>query len=170
MNKKANALFPFTTSPLDFRVGDFVKKIGPGFQMHETVGVVSHLLPKSFKVRVQWPYGNEIAAPEEVYAVNRRLFPATVTHNTAYDSWENRESERLYGALPRRPKQGSLGLRIADAYISKLAHLTDYAFQFKKMEMSGVATYLKMSSVFGKEFGDTVIREAVSAAYGDSKE
>ena len=163
--KQANALFPFTTSPLDYRVGDFVKRIGPCWQLHDTVGVVSHVLPKTFKVRVQWPYGNEVMAPEEVYAVNKRMFPATVTFNTAYDSWENRESEKLYGALPRRPKQGSLDNRIAEEHLLKMAHLTDYASQFKKLEMSGVAAYLKMSSLFGKEFGDTLIREAVSTVY-----
>lgn len=163
--KSANALFPFTTSPLDFRVGDAVKFIGPGFQNSELVGVVSHLLPKTFKVRVEWPHGNVLHAPEEVFAVNRRLFPATVTYSTAYDSWENRESENMYGRLPKRPKVGSIGSRIAEHHLEKLAHLTDYAFNFKKMELSGVATYLKMSSIFGTEFGDALIREAVGQAY-----
>lgn len=165
-SKKAAALFPFQTSALDYKPGDHVKKLNRTNES-QVVGVVTHILPKSGKLRVQWPYGNEQESPEELYKVSPEFFPANVGYDTSYDSHEHRESESVYGnSLPKRPKNNAkLAAKIAAKHVQATAAIIQEIETLKESKLSSVEAYMQMSKKFAQNVGDSLLKELVSAVY-----
>ena len=165
-HKKADHLFPFRTSPLNYSVGDHVKLVGSGSHREPSaVGIVTHLLPKTYKLNVQWPYGNEQLSPEEVYKVNPEQFPASVSYDDAYDSVENRRSEENYGEIPSRPKKSSVD-RIIFRHLDKVEKIEQHVEGLKEKRASSLEAYIKTSSNLRAEVGDSLIKEVVDSVYG----
>jgi len=164
---KAKSLFPMQVSPMDFKVGDAVKKLTPN-HVSDTVGVVTHLLPKTFKIRVQWPYGNEVEAPEEIYKVDPKTFPPTVTTDTSYSSHENAESEKAYGAVHKKEKRtAKIAHAVSEKHFERLSFLESEANTLKvENELSSLNAYVQLSQQYGSKVGDDVIRGAITSVYG----
>lgn len=151
-------------SPLDYRPGDHVKRV---YQfVTDLVGVVTHLLPKSNKVAVQWAHGNELHNPEEIYIVSKTNFPTTVKLDTSYDSWEFRQSEKTYGlGLPKRPKAHDVAHKVASKFSEKISFICDEAFICKKASLNDVQAFIKLSSKYKGEVGDETIKYAIHLVY-----
>jgi hypothetical protein len=165
--KSSVALFPFQTSVLDYKIGDHVKKLTRNNESN-IVGVVTHILPKSCKIRVQWTYGNELESPEEIYKVSPTLYPTSVGFDTSYDSWENRDSEKNYGtSLPKRPKKylESLADKIASRHVNATSVLVENILSMKQANLNELQCYLKMTSKYAKSVGDSLLKELVLSVY-----
>jgi len=167
--RTARTLFPMQSSVLNFRVGDHVKKLSPSnVNENNVVGVVSHILPKTYKINVQWPYGNTQEAPEEVYKVNPNQFPATVAYDSSYSSWENAQSERNFGSLPKRPHmEHRLASKVSLRHLDKVSSLIAEVEAHKAEKLSALQAYVKLSSKHSKDVGDALLRELVSNVYGE---
>lgn len=165
---RPDTLFPFQTSVLNFGVNEHVKKLGPGYTADsEVVGVVTHILPKIYKLRVQWPHGNELESPEDIYLVNKSLIPASSSYDTSYDSYENRESERLYGKIPKgRPTRSDLVAKIANRYLERVAYIQEEVIKLKNKKVSNLEAYLNLSSRFENKISDPLLKEAINSVYG----
>jgi hypothetical protein len=167
--RKARTLFPMQSSVLSFRVGDHVKKLSPSnVNDNNIVGVVSHILPKTYKLNVQWPYGNVQEAPEDVYKVSPQQHPATVAYDSSYSSWENTQSERAFGSLPKRPAmEHRLASKVAHRHLDKVSTLAAEIEAHKYAKHSALQAYVSLSSKYAAEIGDSLLRELVSNIYGE---
>jgi len=162
--KVSNSLFPMQVSPLDFRVGDPVKKLSPRDCITDVIGVVSHILPKTYKVRVQWPYGNEAEDPEMLYKVPAHIFPPMGSFNSAYNSYETTLSERNYGSLPRRPRIAS---RIAVAYVDRIATIVKEIEKYKTAGLPAERAYIEITHRLNKVAGSALLSELVASVYAE---
>jgi polyhydroxyalkanoate synthesis regulator phasin len=99
----------------DFKVGDVVKSVSQDLAANN-VGVVTHILPKSNKVNVQWTWGNKSEAPETLLTVPKDWYPPVVKKDTSYSSWETDKSEQMFGKLP-----SSRRASVADRIVKKVA-------------------------------------------------
>jgi hypothetical protein len=161
MNKTASGFI----SPTDYRPGDHVKRVHQ-FST-DLVGVVTHVLPKSHKVGVQWAHGNHIHDPEEIYIVSKSQYPASVSLDTAYESWENSQSEKTYGlGLPKRPRAHGVAKKVASRYADKISALSDEAYLCRKASLTEVQAFLKMSSEHKGDVGDELLKYAIHLIYG----
>lgn len=165
----ARTLFPMQSSVLNFRIGDHVKKLSPSnVNENNVVGVVSHILPKTFKLNVQWPYGNFQEAPEELYKVDPHIFPATVYLDNSYSSWEQLRSEREFGALPKRPHmENRLASTISLRHLDRISKLTSEVEAYRQAKLPALKAYVKLSAKYASEVGDALLRELVSNVYGE---
>lgn len=166
-NKKADALFPMQSSPLDFKVGDAVKKLTPNSVVSDVVGVVTHLLPKIHKIRVQWNYGNEQEDPEQIFRVDPKMYPPGVSRDSSYSAHDLAESEKTYGSIPKvqRWMHASVVHKVAEKFLDVTASLTTEIEQCRSSKLSSVQAYLKLSSKYSKNVSDTVLRQLVAAVY-----
>lgn len=152
-------------SPLNFRPGDHVKRIHQ-FST-DLVGIVTHILPKANKIAVQWAHGNHTHEPEEIYIVSKTQYPASVSLDTSYDSWENRQSENTYGfGLPKRPKAHDVAHKVASKYSDKVSSLAEEAFLCKQASLSEVQAFFKLSSEHKGDVGDELLKYAIHLVYG----
>lgn len=165
--KKADALFPMQSSPLDFKVGDAVKKLTPTSTVSDVVGVVTHLLPKIHKIRVQWNYGNEQEDPEMIFRVDPQMFPPGVSRDSSYSSHDLAESEKTYGSIPKvqRWMHASVVHKVAAKYMDVTASISVEIEQCRSSELTSVQAYLKLSKKYSRNVSDTVLRQLVAAVY-----
>lgn len=152
-------------TPLDFRPGDHVKAVHQF--LTDIVGVVTHVMPKSNKVAVQWAHGNEQHNPEEIYIVAKTQYPATVNLDTSYGSWEMDHSEKTYGqGLPKRSKAHEVAKKVASRYSEKLSSVSEEAFFCKQASMNEVQAFFKLSSKHKGDVGDELLKYAIHLIYG----
>jgi hypothetical protein len=152
---------------LDYRPGDHVKRLN--YHTNDEVGVVTHILPKTFKVRVQWAWGSNAEAPEEIYPVSKIFFPTNVSYNAAYDSWENSKSEREYGiGLPNLPKKhhDAAVHKVALRFSDHIAEISEKAEALKEASVSDIQAYLKLSSIYKGTVSDELLKDVVTFVYG----
>jgi hypothetical protein len=64
------ALYPSQSAPENFQVGDSVRKWVTEWNVTPFLGVVTQVVPATYKVWVQWPLGNSPEDPETLIKVN----------------------------------------------------------------------------------------------------
>lgn len=106
----------------DFRIGDVVKLVSQDLAANH-VGVVTHVLPKSNTVNVQWSWGNKSEAPDTLIKVPKDWYPPTVSKDTSYSTWEADKSEKMFGKLP----SNRIASKVALSYLEKIAEGSDLA-------------------------------------------
>lgn len=97
------ALYPSMVAPESFQVGDSVRKFITEWNVTPFLGVVTHIIPATCKVWVQWPFGNTPESPERLVKVNPLVsgMPTTVV-DRGYSSYEKSLSEKARGSILKR--------------------------------------------------------------------
>lgn len=149
----------------DFNVGDVVKLVSQDLAANH-VGVVTHILPKSEKVNVQWAWGNKSESPEQLLRVPKDWYPPVVQRDTSYSSWETDRSEKMFGKLPSL-RRASIATRISLKFENKVSSVTEEVIHLKNKSLTSLQSYIRVSSVYSKEISDEVLKGIVFEVYGE---
>jgi hypothetical protein len=180
------ALFPSMVAPESFRIGDCVRKFITDWNVTPYIGTVTHILPKTYKVSVQWPLGNTQEDPETLVKVNPAVMgmPSAMV-DYGYDSYEKSHSEQDRGqVLPKRPDvhkpvpmpmqitaRDKMGIRIAHTFASDVVgKLVEDICGYQKKGCSDVQTYNRIFSKYGNICSDYIIRSSIEKVFKVSKE
>lgn len=135
-----------------FSPGDLVRKTGTGdFLLSPYVGRVLYANPRTGTVQVQWPWGDGQEAPSELVKDLSGLATSAAV-DTSYSTLEKTRYAR-----------------IAAAYESRTLPLWRAACEAWHCEMPEVTAYVRMSGVFGQEFGQDAVRLTVANLYECSR-
>jgi hypothetical protein len=166
------ALFPMMSAPEDFRPNDCVRKFVSENGISPHVGVVTHIIPATFKVWVQWPTEHSQESPETLLKVNPDIvgFPTALT-NTGYDSYEKTRSEKQFGKAVLKPRMASEGekmaIRVAHTFATDIVgKLVDDVCALQENGLSDIQAYNKAFIKYGSVCSDHIIRMSVAKIYG----
>lgn len=148
----------------DFNVGDVVKLVSQDLAANH-VGVVTHILPKSDKVNVQWAWGNKSESPEQLLRVPKDWYPPVVQRDTTYSSWETDKSEKMFGKLPSS-RRAMIATRISLKFENRVSSVTDEVIHLKANQLTALQSYIRVSSVYSKDLSDEVLKGIVFEVYG----
>lgn len=97
------ALFPSMVAPESFKIGEVVRKFITDQSVTPFVGTVTHVVPSTYKVWVQWPTAHVQESPEDLIKVNPLFYGMpTAIQDAGYDSIEKSRSEESRGMLQKR--------------------------------------------------------------------
>lgn len=149
----------------DFHIGDVVKLVSQDLAANH-VGVVTHVLPKSNKVNVQWAWGNKSESPETLIKVPKDWYPPTVSMDTSYSTWETDKSEKMFGKLPSN-RRASMATKIALKFDDKVSNLTNEVSHLRSKELTSLQSYLHVSAKYANVVSDEVLKGIVTEVYGE---
>jgi len=179
------ALYPSQVAAEAFRVGECVRKFVTEWNVTPFVGVVSHVVPATCKVWVQWPMGNSPEDPETLVKVNPIIsgMPTAII-DRGYSSFEKSLSEAKQGGLPKRINPARAGLVMhavvprvmtaTDKMVIRVAHtfateiigrLVDEIGKCANSGLSDVQTYNRIFEKFGDICSDHIIRASIEKIY-----
>lgn len=176
------ALFPSMVAPESFQVGDCVRKFITEWNVTPYLGVVTQVIPKTYKVWVQWPQGHSAEDPETLVKVNPAIMgmPTTLI-DYGYDSYEKSHSEQQNGrAMPKRPDTtkpvpmpmqqitatDKMAIRIAHTFASDVVgKLVLDICNYHKTGFSDVQTYNRIFSKYENICSDYIIRSSIDKVY-----
>lgn len=177
------ALYPSMVGPEAFKVGDCVKKFITDWNVTPYHGVVTHIVPATSKVWVQWPFANTSESPETLVKVNPLVSGMpTALIDRGYDSYEKSLSEQAHGSLPKRvtpsrdlkrilvPKMAAeidkMAIRIAHTFATNVVgKLVESIDDCKKAGMSDVQAYNKVFKDYGDFCSDYIIKSSIQRVY-----
>lgn len=163
------ALFPSTVPPEAFKPGDTVKRWITEQSITPFVGVVTHVVPSTYKVWVQWPIEHSQESPENLIKVNPILgLPVSVV-NTGYDSYEKGVSEKLRGAIPKRIlAEEKMAIRVAHTFATETVDklVTDIS-ECHDQGLKDVQAYDRVYRKYSGVCSDYIIRSSVKRVYQD---
>jgi hypothetical protein len=180
------ALFPSMVAPESFQVGECVRKFITDWNVTPYTGVVTQVVPKTYKVWVQWPIGISPEDPETLVKVNPAIsgLPTTLV-DYGYDSYEKSHSEQEHGqALPKRPDMtrpvpmpmqitasGKMAIRVAHTFASDvIGKLVMDICDYQKNGCSDVQTYNRIFSKYGSICSDHIIKSSIERVFKADKE
>ncbi len=177
------ALYPSMVGPEAFKVGDCVRKFITDWNVTPYTGVVTHIIPATSKVWVQWPFANTPESPETLVKVNPLVYgmPTTLV-DRGYGSYEKSLSEKNNGSIPKRitpsrdlkrvlvPKMASemnkMAIRIAHTFATKVIDkLVDKISMCQEEGLTDVQAYNKVFRDFGDICSDYIIKSSVERVY-----
>jgi len=165
------ALYPMMSAATDFRPGDVVRKFVTEWNMTPYVGTVSHIVPATQKVWVQWPTENASESPETLIRVNPMVagLPTAMT-DMGYSSYEKTRSEKLFGRAPLRPRRVTasekMAIRVAyDFSVNVIGKLVDDICDLKSAGLSDVQTYNRVWDKYGHICPDHQIKMSIERVY-----
>lgn len=179
------ALYPSQVAAEAFKVGECVRKFVTEWNVTPYIGVVSHVVPATCKVWVQWPLGNSPEDPETLVRVNP-IFSGmpTAVIDRGYSSFEKSLSEANYGSLPKRINPARAGLVMhavvprvmtaTDKMVIRIAHtfatevigrLVDEIGKCASSGLSDVQAYNRLFEKFGSICSDHIIRSSIEKIY-----
>lgn len=150
----------------DFSSGDVVRKAGVrDFLLTPYAGRVLYSNPDTGKVQVQWPWGAEIeTASELVKDVTDYVAPPSA--DQSYSTWEHSRYDNSPETVKADKKwRGSLASRILSRYEERTKPLWRAACEAWHCGMPEVETFVRMSSVFGPEYGEDAVRTTIANLY-----
>lgn len=178
------ALYPMMSAVESFRPDDCVRKFISEQAVTPYIGVVTHIVPATCKVHVQWPYGNDAESPETLVVVNPDIvgFPSALT-DASYSSYEKTRSEKQFGKsslAPRSMKSRSrpfmfrmatenekMAIRIAHTFSTNvLGKLTDEICACQAEGLNDLQAYDRAFKKFGSICPDHLIRYSTCKIYG----
>lgn len=177
------ALYPSMVAPEVFQVGDCVRKWITEQGVTPFVGVVSHIIPSTYKVWVQWPTENTQESPETLIKVNPEIAGLPTSFiDSGYGSYEKSISERNFGSLPKRivpsrdlpPNGRPITLNASDKMVIRVAHtfatdaignLVDGISLCKKEGLSDTQTYYRIFDKFGHYCSDRIIKSSIKKVF-----
>jgi len=173
------ALFPSMVAPEQFNVGDCVRKWVTEWNLTPFVGVVTHIIPSTYKVWVQWPIEHTQESPETLVKVNPDIYGMPTSFiNRGYDSYEKSVSEKNYGYIPQRviPSRDLPPLKITamDKMAIRVAHtfatdiigkLVDDISTCYENKLSDAQAYYRIYDKYGTICSDHIIRASIGKIY-----
>lgn len=173
------ALYPSMVAPEQFSVGDCVRKWVTEWNMTPFVGVVTHIIPKTYKVWVQWPIEHSQESPETLIKVNPDIsgMPTSLI-DSGYDSYEKSLSEKCYGKIPKRivpsrdlpsvkiTASDKMAIRIAHTFATNvIGRLIDCISECREASFSDVQAYNATFNKFGEICSDYIIKSSIKKIY-----
>jgi hypothetical protein len=149
----------------DFNIGDVVKLVSQDLAANH-VGVVTHVLPKSNTVNIQWAWGNKSESPETLMKVPKDWYPLTVSKDTSYSTWETDKSEKMFGKLPSN-RRAFVATKIALKFDEKVSTLVDEVSQLHHRNLTSLQSYLRISAKYANSISDEVLKEVIAEVYGE---
>jgi hypothetical protein len=141
----------------NFKPGDLVTIYTGGNSASPFSGVVTHIHPEIDRVSVEWPTGNSQEDPRFLQRTTFSLHLPAVSENTAYDSYQNQMSEKLYGKL---------SMRIATEYANHLVEANRFAsFLAQEKNLNEIEVYDNVYRNFKSYISDDAIKEIVSETF-----
>ena len=166
------ALFPSTSAPEDFRPGDTVRKWVTEWNVTPFVGVVTHVVPSTYKVWVQWPIEHSQESPETLVKVNPAVagMPSCMK-DTGYSSYEKSLSEKFRGAIPKRVlAEDKMIIRIAHTFAENVVgKIVDDVSTCHDDGMTDLQAYDRLYRKYANVCSDYIIRYAIKKLYESSK-
>jgi hypothetical protein len=176
------ALFPSQSAPENFQVGNCVRKFVTDWNVTPFTGIVTQVVPATFKVWVQWPFGNSPEDPETLIKVNPAVYGMpSVCLDSGYGSYEKDVSEKNFGAIPKRitpsrdlTKPLMKPITAADKMVIRVAHtyatmvigkLVEDICSCREEGLSDVKAYNKIFQKYGHQCSDHIIRSSVEKVY-----
>jgi len=164
------ALYPMMSAAEDFRPDDCVRKFISETAVTPFVGVVTHIVPATCKVWVQWPTEHSQESPETLIKVNPMFagFPTALT-DKGYSSYEKTRSEKQFGksSLREASTQEKMAIRVAHTYATTIiGTLVDDIAGFQNEGLSDVQAYNRAYEKYGSSCPDHIIRYSVGKLYG----
>jgi hypothetical protein len=166
------ALFPMMSAPIDFQPNDCVRKYVSEKAITPFIGVVTHIVPATCKVWVQWPTEHSQESPETLIKVNPDIvgMPTALTDH-GYSSYEKTRSEKQFGKSSLMPRMASteekMAIRIASTYATEvIGRLVDDICSFQDAGLNDVKAYNEAFRKYGSTCPDHIIRMTVSKVYG----
>ena len=166
------ALYPMNSAPENFRPGDVVRKFVSEASVSPFVGLVSHIVPSTYKVWVEWPTGVEQEDPQNLIKVNPLFGLPTVSQSAGYDSYEKCVSEKNYGQLPNRMASESekMAIRIAHTFATGIiGDLVEDVVSCHEHGMSDFQTYNQVFRKYSNTCSDHIIKFSIMKVYAASK-
>lgn len=160
-------LYPASVSPENFRVGDQVRKYVNQYAFSPYTGIVTHIVPSTYKVWVQWPFGNsQPEDPEYLVKVNPVIVPPVVVKDNGYSSYERSISERLYGKVPKVIKSSErMAIRIAHSFATNvIGKLVDDIVECRDQGFTDIQTYNRLFKKYGY-CSDHILRSSIEKIY-----
>jgi len=165
------ALYPMTSAPEDFCVGDTVRKWVSERSVTPYVGIVTNIHPGIHKLDVQWPRGNMREDPEEIIKVNPIFGIPSVSQDTGYGSYDKSLSEKLHGKIPKRVMPSDkMPIRIAHTFANKIiGNIVDDIVDCYKGNLNEVQAYNQVYRKYSNTCSDFIIRSSIQKVYRDIK-
>lgn len=167
------ALFPMMSAPENFQVGECVRKFVSERSVSPFCGIVTHIVPSTYKVWVQWPTEHSQEDPETLIKVNPAVFGMpTVCKDRGYDSYEKQVSEHLHGVVPKSVTAADrMAIRVAHTFATTVVgKLVDDIAQMHKEGCSDVQAYHRTGAKYASICSEYIIRNAVETIYRELKE
>jgi hypothetical protein len=182
------ALYPSAVAPENFQIGECVRKWVTEWNVTPFTGIVTQVVPATYKVHVQWPIGNATPEdPETLIKVNPAISGMpTVMLDSGYDSAEKAISERDHGKVPHRitpsrdltkPRAlplmpmmfsatSKMAIRIAHTFAEDtIGKLVGDICSYKKAGLSDITTYNRIFNKYGSYCSDHIIRSSIGMVY-----
>lgn len=164
------ALFPMTVPAEAFKPGDTVRKWISERSVTPFVGVVTHIVPSTYKVWVQWPIDHSQEAPETLVKVNPAISGMPVSiKDTGYDSYEKSLSEKFRGRIPKRHLASEkMALRVAHTFATNVVgKLVDDISACHDQGLKDVQAYEHVYRKYADTCSDYIIRSSVEKVYSE---
>ena len=162
------ALYPSMVAPEFYAVGDTVRKFISDQSVTPFLGTVTHIVPTTYKVWVQWPTGHTQESPEELIKVNPAISGMpTAIRDMGYDSYEKGISEKFRGVSPKKMQASDkMAIRIAHTFASTVVdRLVDAIVDAKDQGLSDIKAYNQIYTKFSSICSDYIIRSSVQKIY-----
>jgi len=174
------ALYPSMVTPESFKPGDAVRKFITEWNMTPFCGIVTHIIPSTSKVWVQWPIEHTQESPESLIKINPSVFglPTSLV-DRGYDSYEKSVSERNFGqGLPKRvvPSRDlppfrvtateKMSIRIAHTFSTNvIGKLVDDICKCLDNGKTDLQAYNTIFEKYGNYCSDHIIRSSIQKVY-----
>jgi len=169
------ALYPSMVPPEAFKPGDCVRKFVTEWNVTPFVGIVTHIVPATYKVWVQWPVEHTAESPETLIRVNPQIFGLpSVIKDMGYSSYEKELSQKNFG-VGLRPREATgqekMAIRVAHTFATEtVGKLVDSIVSFQEDGLSDVQTYGKIYEKFGSVCSDYIIKSSIKKVYAELTE
>lgn len=166
------SLYPSMVAPEDFKPGDCVRKFVTEWNVTPFVGVVTHIVPATYKVWVQWPIEHSCESPETLIKVNPEIFGMpTVMKDHGYSSYEKGLSENFYGRVPKVAAEiEKMVIRVAHTFATEVVgKLVDDIVLCKDQKFSDVQAYNRIFEKYATICSDYIIKSSIKKVYASSE-
>lgn len=166
------ALYPMMSAPEDFSVGDCVRKFISERSVTPFCGIVTQVVPSTYKVWVQWPIEHSQESPETLIKVNPAVFGMpTVSKDDGYDSYEKRISEQFRGRIPKAASAADrMAIRIAHTFATTVVDkLVEDIVSHYDAGYSDVQAYNRIYRKYANTCSDYIIKSSIKRIYSELK-
>ena len=161
-------LYPSMAASEDFLPGECVRKFVTEWNVTPFIGVVTHVVPATQKVWVQWPVEQTPESPETLIKVNPEIFGLpTVVRDMGYSSYEKDLSDKRYGLIPKQASsQDKMAIRVAHTFATGVVgKLVDDIVECKEQKMSDVQTYNSIYAKYATICSDYIVKSSIKKVY-----